>query len=351
MSIFKRVGVSCAVVAICAASVAVASADTTTVVQPPPVPVPTVLVPPPMTITLPPPVTVTAPPETITLPPPPPVTTTVTAPPVTTTVTAPPVTTTVTTTVTAPPMNLLFNGDYATANFCQWSLLQARNYNGSACSYAPTYSAGVVSDAVKGNAGRFEVRNGDVPPFGGGERSEVSAGSSSTTTMGTEGQIRWYEFSTKFDVNFPMNHKDLGWGTTNQWHAPSDCCSPPVEWGPSNSANGQWSLVLNRQSAPGVFLSSPEVFITPLDRGNWHNIKMEIKWSTSDTVGYVRVWQNGVPQTLTNGSTTYFGRTLTPGDANGGYYKEGYYRKAGIPATGIIYHAGFHVATTEAGLG
>lgn len=302
--------------------------DSTTVVTPPPLTV----TPPPLTFTLP---TVTE-------------TSTVTVTPTTTT-TIP--TTTTTTPTTTPPPQFTFNGDYSTGTFCQWSLIQAKNYNGSACAYAPTYSASVVADLAKGKAGRFEVRDGDVPPFGGGERSEVSSGSTSTTTMGTEGQIRWYSFSTKFDVNFPLNHKDLGWGTTNQWHAPSDCCSPPVEWGPSNSANGMWSLVLNRQSSPGQFLSSPEVFITPLDRGNWHDIKMEIMWSTSDTVGFVKVWQNGVLQTLSNGSTTYFGRTLTPGDANGGYYKEGYYRQATIVPTGIIFHAGFHVSTTEAGLG
>ena len=65
-----------------------------------------------------------------------------------------------------------------------------------------------------------------TPSFGGGERSEVMAGKD---TGATEGQIRWYQFSTKFDPTFPQNHADLGWGFTNQfWGAKG--AGPPVGW-------------------------------------------------------------------------------------------------------------------------
>jgi hypothetical protein len=76
---------------------------------------------------------------------------------------------------------------------------------------------------------------------------------------------------------------------------------------------------------------------------------MQINWSTSDTQGWIRVWINGVRQTFTNGSDTYYVRTLIPG-TNTVYYKEGVYRQP-VASTDIVYHAGFRSATTEAGLG
>jgi hypothetical protein len=76
---------------------------------------------------------------------------------------------------------------------------------------------------------------------------------------------------------------------------------------------------------------------------DWHDVTMQINWSASDSVGFVRLWLNGVRQNFVNGSDTYYVRTLIPGTRTV-YYKEGYYRKAMQP-TGIVYHTGFRVAT------
>ena len=73
----------------------------------------------------------------------------------------------------------LFTGDYSTGDFSQWPSVQNRGYNGDGVHYVPTYSATVVDDPVKGKAARFEVRSGDVPEFGGGERSQVGANEAS----------------------------------------------------------------------------------------------------------------------------------------------------------------------------
>lgn len=62
-------------------------------------------------------------------------------------------------------------------------------YNSSGKDYEPTYSARIEHDPAKGSVARFELRRGDVPPFGGGERAEVQGNESDTG--GTEGQIRW----------------------------------------------------------------------------------------------------------------------------------------------------------------
>ena len=101
-----------------------------------------------------------------------------------------------------------FVGDYSTGDFRQWEV-QCKGYNAAGSEFPGSYSARIVPDPSYGIAARFEVRTGDVPPFGGGERSEVGGPDSSG---GSEGQVRWYRFATKFDETFPTNHASLGWG-------------------------------------------------------------------------------------------------------------------------------------------
>jgi hypothetical protein len=238
----------------------------------------------------------------------------------------------------------LFTGDYSTGDFSQWPGVQTAAYNGPGAAYKPDYSAAIVADPVKGHAARFELRAGDRPQFGGGERTEVQ--STPNVSGGSEGDVRWYAFSTKFDSSFPTDHADLGWELTNQWHADADG-SPPVGWY-VDQRNGFWSLVVHRQSAPGDYLETLPIFDVPLDPGTWHDVKMQVRWSASDSVGSIALWLNGVRQVFKNGTDTYNVRTLVPG-TNTVYYKEGIYRQPTAP-TDIVYHAGFRSATSEAGL-
>lgn len=238
-----------------------------------------------------------------------------------------------------------FVGDYRTGDFSQW-WVQCRGYNVDGRDFPGTYSATIVADPSHGEAARFEVRTGDVPPFGGGERSEVS----SDQTVATDGQEAWYGFSTMFDPSFPTNHADLGWGLTNQWHGDSNAGSPPINWSTS-FRNGEWTLIADRQSFPGGYLGQVALFSTPLAVGTWHDVRMQVRWSPSDDDGFVRLWHNGVRQTFADGSQTYRGRTLVPGGSPSFvYYKEGYYRQNGIGPTGVVYHSGFRCAPTEAGI-
>ena len=230
----------------------------------------------------------------------------------------------------------LFVGDYSTGDFSQWPDVQNKRYNGDGVDYVPTYPATVVNDPVKGKVARFEVRSGDVPEFGGGERSQVGA---NDLTGGTEGQTRWYEFSTKFDPTFPQNHADLGWGVTNGWHPNSSTGSSPFQWA-VGTRNGYWSLNVNRQSAPGVYLDTTTIYEVPLGT-DWHDVTMQVHFSTSETEGWIRLWHNGVRQTFSNGADTYYASTLVPGTTTV-YYKEGYYREAMRP-TGIVYSTGVRV--------
>jgi hypothetical protein len=230
----------------------------------------------------------------------------------------------------------LFIGDYATGDFSQWPTVQNKNYNASGKDYVPTYSASIVQDA-RGNVARFEVRAGDVPPFGGGERSEVQG---ATVAGGSDGQTRWYRFSTKFDSTFPQNHADLGWGLTNQWLGGGGG-SPRVSW-EVGMKNDYWSLAITRPS------QSYSIFDTPLNVGQWHDVTMQIHWSPSDAEGWIKLWHNGVQQTFVNGADTYSVATLSSGSTSV-YYKEGMYRERMAP-TGIVYHTGFRSADSDADL-
>lgn len=51
----------------------------------------------------------------------------------------------------------------------------------------------------------------------------------------------------------------------------------------------------------------------PYTPGAWYDITIEVNFSTSSTVGFVRLWLDGVPQTFTNGSTTLSYDTLVTG--------------------------------------
>ncbi|MGE2834263.1 heparin lyase I family protein [Mycobacterium sp. SMC-4] len=239
----------------------------------------------------------------------------------------------------------MFIGDYSTGDFRQWASVQNPSYNGPGRRYVPTYSARVVDDPVKGKAARFEVRSGDWPGFAGGERSDV--GSDARETGGTEGQTRWYTFSTMFDPSFPQNHADLGWGVTNGWHPDSAIGSSGFEW-VVGSRNGFWSLVVDVQTSPGVYVGDYTIFETPMNVGSWHDVKMQVNWSTDPERGWIRLWLNGARQRFADGSDTHYLATLVPGTTTC-YYKEGYYRKAAQP-TGVVYHAGFRAATDEADL-
>jgi hypothetical protein len=240
----------------------------------------------------------------------------------------------------AAPTTRLFTGDYATGDFSQWLYVQNKDYSGDSAGYRNWgYPASIVTDSGRGYVARYELRSGDL--VGPTERSEVAG--EEATTGGAEGQIRWYRFSTKFDATFPQNHASLGWGVTNQWHGHGGNSPPPIEW-VVNQLNGNWSLLIAKQSSPGAYLEVFSIFDVPLGT-EWHDVTMQISWSASDATGWIRLWHNGVRQTFIGGGDTYFVRTLIPGDPTV-YYKEGYYRQP-IAPTGIVYHTGFRCADSE----
>ena len=173
----------------------------------------------------------------------------------------------------AAPGTRLFTGDYTTGDFSQWLYVQNKDYNSDAAGYTNWgYPASIVTDPGRGYVARYEIRSGDL--LGPTERSEVAG--DEATTGGTEGQIRWYRFSTKFDATFPQNHASLGWGLTNQWHGHGGLTIPSIEWD-VHQLNGNWSLVIVKQSSPGAILKIFSIFDVPLGT-EWHDVTMQISW-------------------------------------------------------------------------
>ena len=134
---------------------------------------------------------------------------------------------------------------------------------------------------------------------------------------------------------------------TNQWHPDSDVGSPPVSW-TVGMRNGYWSLTISDQSAPGAYLGTFSIFDTPLAPGEWHDVKMQIRWSD---VGHRRldqvVAQRGTAEVRER--IGYLRRSHPDPRYDSVYYKEGMYR-APMSPTDIVYHTGFGAADSEAAL-
>ena len=218
------------------------------------------------------------------------------------------------------PGKTIFRGDFETGSISQWAGFQR---------VADDRISVVRSPVRQGSyAARFEVRNGDNP-IGFGDRAEVQS-----STHEAEGQDRWYSWSTMFAADFP---RTSAWQVVSQWHADADG-SPPLGF---YAQNDDIQLQANRFSGPGSPLSTEIIWHGPMRRGLWNDIRIHVKWSGSDSTGFVELWVNGVRQTFDDGSTHRAIRTLVPGV--GAYFKQGLYRQSGVSGTGVIYHDGLQV--------
>lgn len=191
-----------------------------------------------------------------------------------------------TTTPTPPPpgptspipasATLLKVKDFSTGDLSQFANLQTKDRNGAPGSYS-TYSASVRNGGPgHETAARFEVRDGDIPSFGGGERSEVRASDLNVQA----GQKTWYEWSSRLGDaggSFPAT---TSWGLIiMQWH--SNEGSPPLA---IHADGGQISLENDRS---GGYRRA----VCPIDAGVWHDYVLFVEWGTN---GLMEMWRDGV---------------------------------------------------------
>ena len=223
-----------------------------------------------------------------------------------------------------PPVGsrVVFTGDFETGDFSQWTRCQNRAFSAPCEEYdGDFYGARIVDDEVSQGefAARFEVRNGDDPSWGGGERSEVSRYDGAKVHEGDE---RWYQFSLKFDEDFPDIKGNFF--IVMQWHAGKG--SPPM----ALTVNHDRELVLANNVHDGQ-----NRVIGEIQRGEWVDYVVHVKFSQSKDRGWAEVYQDGelvVPR---------HARASMSSDSN--YLKMGIYRASIERSTAIIWQDGLQV--------
>jgi len=194
----------------------------------------------------------------------------------------------------------------------------------SLASRATLFSSGVFEGS---QAARFEVRDGDVEPDTGSERSEVSG---PTFDEGDDIYIR-------DAIRVPaVNSYSAPWQLIQQLHE--------EEWGGSPGMavflNNKRALRIGPGDSSRTFWQGPT-----LQSDRWYDLVYRVYLSRDSSKGFVEVWLDGVPQTLTNGQTRIYGRTILMPET---YLKAGIYRSKDSTGTTIVEHDAIVVATSLA---
>jgi hypothetical protein len=163
-----------------------------------------------------------------------------------------------------------FDGGFGSWSTCQNAFMNSGCEDIGSAGHA----LGLVDGLSGGKAAKFVVRPGDVPDFGGGERSEVAAHEDAMLTR--SGDERWYEFSLRFAEDFP-DPVDGSWFIVMQWHSGSG--SPPLAL--EVSPDGE--LYVGGEGGP-------KKVIGPVRRGEWVNYALNVGFGSS---GFVEAWENG----------------------------------------------------------
>lgn len=218
---------------------------------------------------------------------------------------------------------VVFVGDYETGDAGQWKTCQSRDFNGS----CPTDQSGFYGMQVLGGgqqrqgnyAARYELRDGDVPEFGGGERAEVSMSDGARVYEGDE---RWYEFSLKFDQGF--TNPTSSFFIVMQWHSGDG--SPPMALMVNRS--GELQLTNNATNAATTTIGT-------VRRGEWVDYVLHVKFSNSASVGWAEVHQNGALAVPRHSRATM--------SSDSSYLKQGIYRSSSESSTAVVWQDGLRV--------
>lgn len=209
---------------------------------------------------------------------------------------------------------MLFVGDYETGDFGQWNVCQTATFNGPCNDFgAGDRTMRIVTDDVRQGryAAEFDLRPGDVPEFGGGERAE--AGSEATGAAVHEGAERWYQWSMEFPADFQNPTGE--WFIVMQWHAGSG--SPPL----AISVSTRGTVDIGGDGVP----HHPVRTIGPVRRGQWVDYTLHVKFSRSSDNGFVEAWENGKQTVSRTARATMTGDSLQ--------LKQGIYRDTGPPTS------------------
>ena len=216
----------------------------------------------------------------------------------------------------APAGKLLFNGNFD-AGFRGW-------YVQSLSSRATLFSGGAFQGT---EAACFEVRQGDVEPDTGSQRSEVSG---PTFNQGEDLYVH-------DAIRVPSgNTFSAPWQIIEQLHEENWGGSPGMAVFLENSH----SLRLGAGDGSPTFWQGPA-----LQPDRWYDLIYRVNLSQSAGSGFVEVWLDGVQQTLVNGQARIYGQTIQAAQT---YLKAGIYRSKSSSGTSIVDHDAIAVGTSYA---
>ena len=206
----------------------------------------------------------------------------------------------------------VWRGDFETGNTSQWDRQQT---------VSSSRLLVVSSPAREGRyALKTTVRQGDNPINASGNRNELLY-----LDREPAGSEFFYKWSTLFPQSFPRSPK---WQIFTQWHHDGNGGSPPLEFYVVDD-----QLRLRVGGANGKI-----IWRAPLQREQWNDFVLHVKWSPDPKAGFVELYHNGkVVVPLMKVATQYSGQL--------NYLKLGLYRDASISPEGVVFHDGFVQAT------
>jgi hypothetical protein len=216
------------------------------------------------------------------------------------------------------PARVLFNGAFEADGFTEWHDVQSLPAR-----------VGLSSNAVfrGGQAARFEVRNGDVEPRTGSERSEVSG---PTFHAGQDLYIR-------DAIRTPYgNTYSAPWQIVQQLHEEDWDGSP----GLAIFLDNRRSLKLAAGDSSRTYWRSGR-----LRPERWYDLTYRVKLSRNPRAGFVEVWFDGVKQKLLNGRGRAYGQTT---QAPRAYIKAGIYRSRASTGISVVEHDAIAIGTSRA---
>ena len=218
--------------------------------------------------------------------------------------------------------HVIFVGDYETGDFSQWTHCQNRKHSAACSRRLESFYGMRVEETIARQgryAARYEVRNGDSPSWGGGERAEVARYDIGRVYEGDE---RWYEFSLMFDGAFPAVTGDFF--VVMQWHAGTG--PPPM----SLMVDAQGRLVLD-----GSGPDAPTTVIGDIARGQWVDYVLHVQFGRSIANGWAEVYRNGVLAVPRHARDNMSSRS--------NYLKMGIYRDPRETTTAVMWQDGLRV--------
>jgi hypothetical protein len=194
----------------------------------------------------------------------------------------------------------------------------------SLSSRATLFSSGAFEGT---GASRFEVRAGDIEPDTGSQRSEVSG------PTFDEGEDLYFRDAIRVPHT---NTYSTSWQIIQQLHEENWGGSP----GMAVFLDNKHALKIGPGDSSRTFWQGPA-----LQSGRWYDLVYRVKLSQSSSVGFVEVWLDGTQQTMANGETRVYGRTIQTPET---YIKAGIYRSKSSTGTSIVEHDSIVVGTSLA---